>query len=177
MPVPVHLPSRFFGPPLGLKSMRISSCLDGTLTMSPVRLHGRCFSPLAHPGVPSVPFTSRVVAPASSPTRMERRHPGCLGSAYSPTNTEGAEEEEAANASRVGTAIKRPMAVVAATREEVVVVVVVDLVPSVAFCFATTAGIPRARERALTLAPPAPLARLILIEGAELRTLTRGILR
>jgi hypothetical protein len=40
MPVPVHFPNRFLGPPFGVKSMRISSSLDGMCTTSPVRLRG-----------------------------------------------------------------------------------------------------------------------------------------
>ena len=66
--------------------MRISVSLLGILTISPFRLQGFCFSPFAHPGVPSVPVTS-----STDPSpEMERKHPGCLGSAYSPTNAEGA---------------------------------------------------------------------------------------
>ena len=80
------MPSRFLGPPLGEKSMRISVSLLGMLTSSPFRLQGFCFSPFAHPGVPSVPVTSST---EPSP-EIERKHPGCFGSAYSPTNAEGA---------------------------------------------------------------------------------------
>jgi hypothetical protein len=85
-PSSVSLPSRFLGPPFGEKSIRISGALDGTLTTSPVRLQGFCFSPFMHPGVPSVPCTSST---APSP-EIERKHPGCLGSENSPTKGEGA---------------------------------------------------------------------------------------
>mmetsp|Transcript_28513 Transcript_28513/g.70263 ORF Transcript_28513/g.70263 Transcript_28513/m.70263 type:complete len:262 (-) Transcript_28513:59-844(-) len=111
MPLPVHLPSRLAGPPLGRKSIRISgACVAGVATSSPSSAHGLCFSPFMHPGVPSVPVTESLEVLPSPPTA--RRHPGWLGSAYLPTNTEGAAAALAENGS--ATEMHSPTAVAAA---------------------------------------------------------------
>ena len=55
-PLPVHLPSKFAGPPLGEKSIKISPSPFTT----PDSDHSRVSSPFVQPGVPSAPRTVKV---------------------------------------------------------------------------------------------------------------------
>ena len=55
-PLPVHLPSKFAGPPLGEKSIKIS---PSPFTI-PDSDHSRVSSPFVQPGVPSAPRTVKV---------------------------------------------------------------------------------------------------------------------
>jgi len=86
-PLPVHLPSKFFGPPFLEKSIKISSFPLN----SPSSSHFFVFSPAKHPGVPSSPKT---LADVFDCTSIPLKHPGWFGSEYLPLNTEEEEEEE-----------------------------------------------------------------------------------
>ena len=86
-PLPVHLPSKFFGPPFLEKSIKISSFPLN----SPSSSHFFVFSPAKHPGVPSSPKTLAAVFDCTS---IPLKHPGWFGSEYLPLNTEEEEEEE-----------------------------------------------------------------------------------
>lgn len=79
-PLPVHLPSKFFGPPFLEKSIKISSFPLN----SPSSSHFFVFSP-AHPGVPSSPKT---LADVFDRTSIPLKHPGWFGSEYLPLKTE-----------------------------------------------------------------------------------------
>jgi len=71
---------------------------------------------LRHPGLPSVPLTSNAL---SSPTPIERRHPGCFGSENSPTKTDadpGNGLERAAMAASGTARAAQRLKAVAATR-------------------------------------------------------------
>ena len=80
-PLPVHLPSRFFGPPFLEKSIKISSFPLN----SPSSSHFFVFSPAEHPGVPSSPKT---LADVFDCTSIPLKHPGWFGSEYLPLKTE-----------------------------------------------------------------------------------------
>jgi len=80
-PLPVHLPSKFFGPPFLEKSIKISSFPLN----SPSSSHFFVFSPAEHPGVPSSPKT---LADVFDRTSIPLKHPGWFGSEYLPLKTE-----------------------------------------------------------------------------------------
>ena len=85
-PLPVHLPSKFFGPPFLEKSIKISSFPLN----SPSSSHFFVFSPAKHPGVPSSPKTLAAVFDCTS---IPLKHPGWFGSEYLPLKTEEEEED------------------------------------------------------------------------------------
>eukprot|EP00561_Arcocellulus_cornucervis_P004688 CAMPEP_0185811138 /NCGR_PEP_ID=MMETSP1322-20130828/7619_1 /TAXON_ID=265543 /ORGANISM="Minutocellus polymorphus, Strain RCC2270" /LENGTH=138 /DNA_ID=CAMNT_0028507519 /DNA_START=91 /DNA_END=506 /DNA_ORIENTATION=- len=74
-----QVPVRSFGPPFGLKSMKILS----SLAILPFSCHDRPSPPL-QPGLPSAPLT-RATPPSS--TAINRAHPGWFGSEYDPVKS------------------------------------------------------------------------------------------
>jgi hypothetical protein len=125
-PLPVHLPSKFFGPPFLEKSIKISSFPLN----SPSSSHFFVFSPAKHPGVPSSPKT---LAAVFDRTSIPLKHPGWFGSEYLPLKTEEEEEEEEEEDSVVIVAPDKTSAFIANAG----VVVVVTSKRTVAAAFAT----------------------------------------